>query len=265
MRALWLTDIHLNFVDNRGVKILLDRVQRQQADAVLLTGDVGESHSLLPYLAQMNDAWDCPIYFVLGNHDFYFGSIERLREEVQRFCQSQPQLSYLTSLEIEELTPRIGLIGHDGWADGRIGDYERSIVMMNDYRLIHELAPFKKEERLAVLHALGDEAAAHVRRVLPQALDTYGEVVFLTHVPPLREACWYEGQLSDDEWAPHFTCKAIGDALLDIMPDYPDHHLTVLCGHTHSRGETHPLPNLEIRTGAADYGKPDIEQIFSFP
>ena len=57
----------------------------------------------------------------------------------------------------------------------------------------------------------------------------------------------------------------MGDALLEIMPNYADHHLTVLCGHTHGRGETHPLPNLEIRTGAAEYGKPDIEQIFSFP
>ncbi|MGB6042636.1 MAG: metallophosphoesterase [Pirellulales bacterium] len=265
MRALWLTDIHLNFVDDADVGPFLDRVKRQNADAVLLTGDIGESHSLLKYLEQLAASWDFPIYFVLGNHDFYFGSIVQLRGEVDRFCQSRPSLTYLTTLAVEQLTPRVGLIGHDGWADGRIGDYERSIVMMNDYRLIHELARFNKQDRLAVLHAMGDEAAAHVRRVLPRALDTYGEVVFLTHVPPLREACWYEGQLSDDEWAPHFTCKAIGDALLEIMPEYPDHHLTVLCGHTHSNGETHPLPNLEIRTGAADYGHPDIEQIFSFP
>ncbi len=137
--------------------------------------------------------------------------------------------------------------------------------MMNDYRLIHELAPWNKRERLEVLHAMGDEAAAHLRRVLPQALEAYAQVILLTHVPPLREACWYEGQLSDDEWAPHFTCKAVGDALLEIMPGYPEHHLTVLCGHTHSRGETHPLPNLKILTGAAEYGRPEIEQIFSFP
>jgi Icc-related predicted phosphoesterase len=95
-------------------------------------------------------------------------------------------------------------------------------------------------------------------------LDRYKEVVMLTHVPPLREACWHEGNISDDEWAPHFTCKAVGDVLLEVMPDYPDHSLMVLCGHTHGRGETHPLPNLRILTGAAQYGNPDIEQIFQF-
>ena len=46
-----------------------------------------------------------------------------------------------------------------------------------------------KSERLAKLHALGDEAADHFRAVLREALSRFRHVVVLTHVPPFRESC----------------------------------------------------------------------------
>ena len=35
--------------------------------------------------------------------------------------------------------------------------------------------------------------------------------------------------------------------------------MTVLCGHTHSAGIAKILPNLEVRTGAAEYGRPELQ------
>src|SRR5207245_2109809 len=136
-------------------------------------------------------------YLVLGNHDFYFGSIAAVRRSVVDLCRRRPRLVYLTAGGVVQLAPGMGLLGHDGWADARVGDYERSLVMMNDYRLIEELAHCDKQQRLPRLRALGDEAAEHVRRHLPSALAQYPEVLLLTHVPPFREACWYNGQISD--------------------------------------------------------------------
>jgi 3',5'-cyclic-AMP phosphodiesterase len=86
--------------------------------------------------------------------------------------------------------------------------------------------------------------------------------MLLTHVPPLRNACWHEGRVSNDEWAPHFTCQAMGEAILEIMSGRPDRQLTVLCGHTHSAGECRPLPNLVIYTGQAKYEEPEIQRVF---
>jgi Icc protein len=130
--------------------------------------------------------------------------------------------------------------------------------------VIEDLVGLSKLERWPRLQALGDEAAAYVRKVLPLALNRYEHVVFLTHVPPLREACWHEGRQSDDHWAPHFTCKAVGDALIDIMSRRPEQRLTVLCGHTHGCGHTQPLPNIEIFTGGAEYCRPQIQRVFEF-
>jgi hypothetical protein len=79
----------------------------------------------------------------------------------------------------------------------------------------------------------------------------------LTHVPPFREACWYEGRISDDNWLPYFTCKAMGDVLTRVMRERPQKRMTVLCGHTHGAGEADILPNLHVRTGGAEYGRPE--------
>ncbi len=263
-RIAWLTDLHFDFLSASQRADFVDRLRDEAADAVLIGGDLAEAGRLLADLAQLDEILGVPIYLVLGNHDFYGGSISDVRTAVESLCQQRPRLTYLTATGHVALAPEVGLLGHDGWADGRIGDYHGSDVMLNDYRLIGELALWDKSERLARLQALGDEAAAHVCQVLPDALAEYEQVMLLTHVPPLREACWHEGQLSDDQWAPHFTCQAMGQAILEIMPHWPDRRLTVLCGHTHSSGICRPLPNVEILTGQATYGAPEIQRVFQF-
>jgi len=132
---------------------------------------------------------------------------------------------------------------------------------MTDFYAIEDLANLENPARFARLGALGDEAAAHFRRVLPQALETFPRVILLTHVPPFRETCWHEGRISSDDFLPHFTCKAVGDVLLEIMESRRDRELTVLCGHTHGRGEVEILPNLRVVTGGAEYGKPEIQSV----
>jgi predicted MPP superfamily phosphohydrolase len=261
-RLAWLTDIHLNFLRPPQREDFLVRVRDAQPNAVLISGDIGEAHDVVAFLSQIVLAWPCPIYFVLGNHDFYFGSIAEVRGRIQNLCREEPRLHYLTQLGVVDLAPGIGLVGHDGWADAQLGDYERSTVMMNDYRLIAELAGYNKQSRQSVLRAMGQEAADHVRRVLIDAFARYADAFLITHVPPLREACWHEGRTSNDEWLPHFTCQAVGEAILEIMRPRPDRRLTVLCGHTHSGGETQPLPNVQIITGGAVYGAPEIQRFF---
>ena len=263
-RFAWLTDIHLNFLQPEQVAAFFRQIDEARTDGILLTGDVSDARGVLNRLEEMAAAIAAPIYFVLGNHDFYHGSIRGVRQAVGELCGRLPNLHYLTGAEPIELAPGLGLIGHDGWADARVGDYDNSSVMLNDYRLIAELAAMTKRQRRGVLESLGDEAAAEIARVLPAALARFPRVILLTHLPPLREACWHEGKISDDEWSPHFTCKAIGDVLLKTMPKHPDRQLTVYCGHTHSSGEIRPLPNLEILTGKAEYGRPKVQRIVNW-
>jgi 3',5'-cyclic-AMP phosphodiesterase len=204
-----------------------------------------------------------PVSAVLGNHDFYRGTIAGVRQKVRQLCCALPNLHYLPDAGVVPLTNTTCLIGHDGWGDGRLGDYDGSDVMLNDFGLIGEFGGFwePKPERLAKLHALGDEAADHFRRVLPDALARFHHVIVLTHVPPFREACWHAGKVSDDNWLPFFTCKAVGDVLAETMRAAPDRRMTVLCGHTHGSGEADILPNLRVLTGGAVYGNPCVQRV----
>ncbi len=262
MKLAWLTDIHLNFLRQSALDVFLSSLADNDADAFLIGGDIGEAPDIASYLNAIDNALQRPTYFVLGNHDFYRGSIARVRKTVQQLCAVCPNLYWLPDAGLVPLTDETCLIGHDGWGDGRLGDYHGSDVMLNDWELIEEFDGFEEERaaRLAKLNALGDEAAAHFRKVLPNALKRFRHVVVLTHVPPFRESCWHEGKISNDNWLPHFTCKAVGDALVKAMTP-SDRKMTVLCGHTHGGGEVQILPNLQVLTGGARYGAPVVQRV----
>jgi len=257
-RYTWITDIHLDQMQPDTTARLLQMLRQDDPDGIWIGGDISQANSLLEHLGQLDDQLQLPIQFVLGNHDFYLGSIQSVRKDVESFCATRERLTYLSRSSWLPLGEGVGLVGHDGWGDGRIGNYATSTVDMNDYRLIDELSGLGTVERLPVLQRLGDEAADHVGRQLEEALQECQHVYLLTHVPPLRAACWYNEEAADDAWAPHFTCKAMGDMILGIMKQHDEKQLTVLCGHTHSAGICQPLPNLVIHTGGAEYGQAAI-------
>ncbi len=261
MKLAWLTDIHLNFLRPAVLKRFLESLAETEMDAFLVGGDIGEAPDVTHFLNELDHHLQRPIYFVLGNHDFYRGSIAGVRDAVQELCSFGGFLRWLPDAGVIPLTEDTCLIGHDGWGDGRLGDYQRSDVLLNDWAFIDEFGGLDrdKDERLATLHALGDEAADHFRAVLSQAL-AFEHILVLTHVPPFREACWHDGKISDDDWLPHFTCKAVGDVLLEFM-SASDRQMTVLCGHTHGGGEAQILPNLRVLTGSATYGQPVIQRV----
>jgi hypothetical protein len=198
---------------------------------------------------------------VLGNHDFYGGSIGSVRENVAREAAASRWLHWLPASGVIPLTANTTLVGHDSWADGRLGDFFRSRVVLNDYFLIAELRNLQDRELYAKLNALGDEAAEFLENGVLEALAGCRNVIVLTHVPPFRESCWHEGHISDDDYLPHFACRAVGERLAGIMRGHPDRTMAVLCGHTHSPGFVRILKNLVVHTGAAQYGEPTLQQV----
>ena len=262
LRLGWLTDIHCNFVSLEKRQSFYERILDQNLDALLLGGDIGEADSAPQFLAEMEHALHVPIYFVLGNHDFYGGSIAAVRDRVARETAASPWLRWLSKIGVVPLTQTTALVGHDGWADGRLGDFFRSEVVLSDYVLIEELRCANKQELYTKLNALGDEAAEFLESRVGEAWASHRHVIVLTHVPPFREACWHEGHISNDDYLPHFACRAVGDRLTPIMRRHPDRFLTVLCGHTHSAGSANILSNLVVHTGGAEYGDPSIQRIF---
>jgi len=264
-KLLWITDIHLDFLSESEIDCFIGKLQSEAPDALLIGGDISVAPKLPAFLKMIEGTIDSKIYFVLGNHDFYHGSIIAVKREIQDLTEHSDKLIYLDASQPVKITKDTTLVGHGCWADGRNGDYDSSDVMLNDYLLIDELKDLSKSQRLAKLHELGDEAAERLRYNLNLAFNNNQNVLCLTHVPPFREACRYQGHIADDNFLPHFSCKAVGDIMLKVMHKRTDSNLTVLCGHTHNPSRAQILDNLVVITGGAEYGSPKIQDRIVIP
>jgi predicted phosphodiesterase len=257
MRLAWATDIHLNFARPRERQAFEQQLGAQQADALVITGDIAEAPDFDLYLNRLAARFAKPIYYVLGNHDFYRSTIAETRQRARL-----TQAHWLPDKGIVELSATTALIGHDGWADARFGRYYQSDVLLNDFFLIGEFKGLSRSERKSRMEEFAAETAEYFRETLPAALERYEQVIVATHVPPFGEATWHEGRISDDDWLPFFSSKAAGDALLDAARRYAKRKIVVLCGHTHGAGFAQIADNLAVHTGGAVYGYPAMQEPF---
>lgn len=265
-RLVWATDVHLEFADASTRSIFAKSIVNQQADALLLTGDIANFKLIERLLVELQKQIGIPIYFNMGNHDFYGGSIARGRSWAMDVSEYAPKLLWIEGAGVVELNSNVCLVGVDGWGDGRLGNYKGSNVLLNDWELIDEFADIdairNRGERVKLLNQLGYRAAKRIRSTLERALPKYSRVLLMTHVPPWKEATWHEGAHSDNDWLPWFSCKGVGEAIVDMAAQFPDSKVTVLCGHTHGNGFSQINEQIEAHTGGAQYRSPAVQCSF---
>ena len=277
MKITWMTDVHMNFVPNEkmlfgggrgGLDLFLDEIRHTNPDALFVTGDIAEAPSLPKFLEMLGSI--ATTYFVLGNHDYYHGSIAKVREWAREVTadESSP-LIWMNEAGVVPLTDQACVVGVDGWGDAQYGNPTSSRVVLNDWYCIKELV-FRRNEslqthwdrRVPALRKLGEAEARTLSGPLVEALERFETVYVLTHVPPWDTATWHEGEHSDPDWQPWFSCKAVGDLIEECAAQFPDTKVTVFCGHTHGEGYCERLPNLECFTGGARYRCPKVQKSF---
>lgn len=266
MKLAWLTDIHLNFLENEERAQFYRSVIATDCDAILITGDIAEAPTIVKMLKEMAEQIAKPIYFVLGNHDYYHGQVNVVRKKMIALTQSENLLSWLPACDPILLEKDIVIIGQDGWADGRYGNYANSNVVLNDSYLIADLFQQKIMGTFALLEKmqqLADNDANQLRANLIQAIKQHHpkKIIVLTHVPPFKEACLYEGKISHDDFLPFFSSKAMGDVLIEITKQNPAIEFLVLCGHTHDEAYYKPFDNLIVQAGKAEYYQPEVQEV----
>lgn len=277
MRLLWVTDCHLDHLRTPKAAQTFGEYLRveQEFDAVVVTGDIAEAPSVRGLLESFAQGVGKQIYFVLGNHDHYRGSIAGVEKEMSKILD--PNLVWLDQAHDPILLdPDTALVGQGGWYDGLLGNAEKSRVLLSDFALIQDLSPlyheltwlFEHGARVALLdkiRTLSRQHAEAAKTKLLEAVKLRKHVIFATHYPPFAGACWHEGDISDQQWMPWFTSGAMGAMLGELAAEHPDNRFLVLCGHTHSSGVYEHLPNLLVLTGQAVYGAPDVAGLLALP
>jgi len=267
MKLAWLTDIHLNFIAADARKKFYQKIIDIGCEGILISGDIAEAPSIKNILEELANFVKKPIYFVLGNHDYYQGKINDVRSEMTKLTESNEYLFWPPASDPLQLDKNTFLVGHDGWADGRLGNYHDSRVVLNDSRMITDLFQAKilgRSQLLIKMQELADFDADQLHKHLMLAVMKHPKrIIVLTHIPPFKEACSHDGKINNDDWLPYFASKASGDVLKSVCIAYPDIDFLVLCGHTHDKTKYCPFPNLTIEAGYAEYNAPEIQKIIT--
>lgn len=114
------------------------------------------------------------------------------------------------------------------------------------------------------MQKLADTDAAVLQETLDDATNTdVKKVIIATHIPPFPESSWHKDKPSNENWLPYFASKATGDVIMAFAKKYTDIQFLVLCGHTHTAVSIELAKNLIIKSGHAEYHKPEIQEIIS--
>lgn len=260
MKLIWLSDIHLNFLNERLRKEFYRTLIDAQGDAIVISGDIGESQNFVSLVKELYATVVLPVYFVLGNHDYYGSGVKNVRKKAAK-------LGWLGKDEGVPLSEEVFLTGVDGWGDCRLGDFDNSKLVMSDWIYISDL--FKaygtgdKDAIRNVLQRLADNDAAQLKANVEQAIKWhYRKVVIVTHVPPFEQASLHLGKPAGPDGLPFYASKCLGDAILPIAQEHPDVEFIWLSGHTHSRAEYKPCANMVCKVAKAEYYRPSIEEVF---
>ncbi len=259
MKLAWFTDLHLDLVDETQMEPLVRSAQG--AEVILSGGDLGQAETFAGHLVKLSSRFNRPVYFVLGNHDFYGSSFADTQQRAKDLSRYHSHLHWLPEQGVVQLTEETALIGRGLFGDGRLGNAERSKLVLADHRLIEDLVSLDRDQLFKKLNELGDKAASWTREHLGAALKSARKVIVLSHVPPFDTSGKDRGRAAGGEALPFYTCAAVGEVLLELMEAHPDKELTVLCGHTHTAVERSPTKNITVITGGVRYGEPWLQRM----
>ncbi len=267
IKLAWISDLHLDHLEKKDPDALVRlgaALESEGAAHILLGGDIADSRCFETGLEHFLDVTRCLIYFVLGNHDYYFGSIVDVRRRAAAL--SLPGLQWLPKTGVVELNSDTALIGHGGCGDAHRGDME-NFILLTDYAAIKELAATINHEdfwingfreRSALINKLrqmGEEASQNLKNNLEKAADRYKRILILTHVTPFVETCTYRDSPGTDRGFPGFLWDSMGIKLKSFAAEHPDTEFMVLSGHTHEDSYARVASNIRAWSSPAEYGE----------
>lgn len=259
----WATDVHLDFLgadQNRLIKFAESLVSAGPT-GLFLTGDLSTAKQLIYHLSAIERVAQRPIYFVLGNHDYYGADVEQVRKAMRELTNVSPFLRYMPTMPYYALSPATAVIGHDCWYDAQLGDPQGSRFEMTDWDAIGDFRPIRGNRASIITQArkLAHEGVTHIHNGIKAAVRYHKNIIILTHFPPYAQTHVHEGKIGDADAMPWFTNKFLGDMLLDAAKTFPSHSFTVLCGHTHGKYSGKITENLSVHVGGAEYNKPVLQ------
>lgn len=253
-KYLWFTDTHLDKVTPWTLSQFILHIRKENPTGIFLTGDISNGALTIKHLQMIATFIKCPIYFVLGNHDYHFSSIEKTHQKIRELCKEYPNLIWVTEAGVIHINDEVAIIGTEGWYDVENGNptYLRLTFdwfMTEDFRKLPSM-----EARIEYWRELAAKSAHDISDKLEKALEQgYKNIYILTHFPPWKEATRDVGTVMEKFWLPYNTNLSLGRAIEKTMENHKKKHATILAGHTHTDCWIHVTRNIECKISKAKY------------
>lgn len=230
MKILWLTDTHVDKLAPESYQELLEFIIASKADGMWLTGDIGDPPHNIEFLKTLFEKFKKPVYFVLGNHDFYAYKIADMRYEVVQLVKTYPLANYLSE------TPGFDIDGHIIFGMDCFANTGQDIIQQMTWDSDHILdldAPNESHLK-AQLNALAEKDAKRLlKKCQKQIHNRRQKVSILTHVPPSDAL---KGQFVVkplQQKRSVFYSPILSEVLHQLASDFPSIQFNVYSGHIH--------------------------------
>lgn len=253
-KYLWYTDTHLDKLFPWTLFRFIRHIVKENPKGIFLTGDISNGVFTCFHLKLLAKYIKCPIYFVLGNHDYHLTSIEKQHQKIRALCKKYPNLIWMTESDVIDLHHEVGLIGTEGWYDAQLGNpkYLKATMdwfMTEEFRKLPNMAA-----RIEAFRALADKSCTILEDKLEKALaQDFKTIYILTHFPPWKEATRDEGTFLEKYFLPYNVNLRLGQMIERVMLDRKKRNVTVLAGHTHCDCWIHVSRNIECKVNKAKY------------
>lgn len=242
---IWATDIHLNYfsdeyISNFGKSLAKD----YKAKGLIISGDISLGNKLERNLKTLSDAVQMPIYYVLGNHDYWYSSFAEIDALVDRLSSDSGLIDLNKS--IVKINDSTALTGFTGWYDCKFGKINPE-VKMSDWIKISD---YLDQDYLNVSINRSNKYLDFKDRLSTIKDSGFDNQIIVTHFPPFEKLI--KGK---KEAKPFYGSSIAGDTLLSIKNQYSK--IVCLSGHTHNRA-TYQVGNLSCYVGEACRGKPSL-------
>lgn len=253
-KYLCYSDTHFNFTFPWTRYDFINKIKEENPAGLILSGDIScglTIHDMLVFLAKKLEY--IPIYYVLGNHDYYSTSIGSITNSLQNLHVKYPNLLWLTKQDIIPLNDKVALIGDDGWYDVRLGNpiylhYNLDWIMISEFR---KLSSF--EEKIQYGRRLAEESTERLKIKLERALREYQTVYIITHMPPYEEACRGKGTDTEEFWLSYNVNFTMGKMIENVMNNRDTQNVVVIAGHSHVPAIVQVAHNIECLVQSGKY------------
>lgn len=272
MKFAHISDIHLNFVTldkahgARSRKTFLQGINDKislGASFILLTGDITEAPFLTSELYWLSENLKRPLYYVLGNHDYWYTSFKNARNfaHIAQNLNKNGKICYLSTSNPIEMSLGVWLTGTDGWYDCRnfrqneISDFLHGREALNDFDLIEDLInlPGCEEEKLQIIRDFADAEIFNLKIKLQYILSKSPKKIIIgTHIPPMI----LPNSKIKENHPGFYSCRRLMEILCEICENCKNTQFYLYCGHNHGGGNFE-IDNLHISCKESRYDYPD--------